>query len=263
MPDPMQQPSPLRLDGQPETTEPGTIQPVPQLVIDAADSFNYAAWQNAVPLLRSVTIDNTNGPGFSSLTVELKASPAFARTRRWLIDRIGAGEKLTLKDIDVDIDPDHLNRLDEAERGVLTFTLLHQDSPLHEATHVLRVLARDEWGGMSTMGELLPAFVTPNEPALATLLKAAADALERHGHDSALDGYQSRDPKRAYLLTGALWSAVCAARWSMPTRLEVLRRWGKRLAASGRSWGMGWRPASTRPCCSHRGWRRWGSTRSW
>ena len=210
MPDPMQQPSPLRLDGQPETTEPGTIQPVPQLVIDAADSFNYAAWQNAVPLLRSVTIDNTNGPGFSSLTVELKASPAFARTRRWLIDRIGAGEKLTLKDIDVDIDPDHLNRLDEAERGVLTFTLLHQDSPLHEATHVLRVLARDEWGGMSTMGELLPAFVTPNEPALATLLKAAADALERHGHDSALDGYQSRDPKRAYLLTGALWSAVCA-----------------------------------------------------
>ena len=54
----------------------------PHLVIEAAESFNYAAWQNAVPLLRSVVIDNTTGAEFSSLTVEMKASPIFARDKR-------------------------------------------------------------------------------------------------------------------------------------------------------------------------------------
>ena len=68
----------------------------PYLAIEAADSFNYAAWQNAVPLLRSVAIDNSGGPELSSLVVELKASPGFARDRRWTIDRVGAGETLTL-----------------------------------------------------------------------------------------------------------------------------------------------------------------------
>ncbi|MBX3426900.1 MAG: DUF3320 domain-containing protein [Pirellulales bacterium] len=188
--------------------EPTVIQSSPQLVIDAADSFNYAAWQNAVPLLRRVTIDNSGGAELSSLVVELKASPAFARDRRWMVDRIGAGETLTLKDVDLEIDPAYLDGLDEAERGVLTLRLLHKGEALHETTHVLRVLARDEWGGMSSMGELLPAFVTPNDPALAALLRSAATLLGQHGHPTALDGYQSGDPNRAYLLAASLWSAV-------------------------------------------------------
>lgn len=191
-----------------ETTEVAAVQPVPRLLVEATESFNYAAWQNAVPLLRSVTVDNAFGLAFSSLTVEMKAAPAFARTKRWHIDRIGAGEKLTLKDVDLDIDPEYLDRLDEAERGVLTFSLLHNGKLLHEVSQTLRVLARDEWGGMSAMGELLPAFVTPNDPALAPLLRLAAQVLERHRQSTALDGYQSRDPNRAYLLAAALWSAV-------------------------------------------------------
>ena len=113
-------------------TEPSTGQSVPKLVVTAADSFNYAAWQNSVPLLNSVAIDNTNGDELSSLTVELKASPGFARTKRWTIDRVNAGETLTLRHVDMDIDPEYLDNLDEAERGVLTFQLIRNGNVLHE-----------------------------------------------------------------------------------------------------------------------------------
>lgn len=181
---------------------------VPCVVIEAAETFNYAAWQNAVPLLRSVSIDNTNGTELSSVTLQLSASPAFAREKRWVVDRVRADEVFSLSDIDLDIDPDYLNRLDEAERGVLTFRLLRQGEILAETTHRLRVLARDEWGGVPTMAELLPAFVTPNDPALAPLLKSAATLLGQHGHSTALDGYQSGDPNRAYLLAASMWSAI-------------------------------------------------------
>lgn len=180
----------------------------PRLSVDAAESFNYAAWQNAVPLLRSIEIENVDGPELSSLTVELNASSGFVRGKVWTVDRIGPGETLRLKNVDLDVDPAYLDHLDEAERGVLTLRLRHKDELLHQHDHVLRVLARDEWGGMSDMGELLPAFVTPNDPSLAVTLRTAATLLGQHGHSTALDGYQSRDPNRAYLLAASLWSAI-------------------------------------------------------
>ena len=182
--------------------------PSVRIVVDAAETFNYAAWQNAVPLLRSVSIVNTREEELASLSVELSASPEFARDKSWIVDRVTAGETLILHDVDLDIDPDYLNRLDEAERGMLTFRMIKQGETLAESKHQLRVLARDEWGGMSTMGELLPAFVTPNDTALAPLLKSAATVLGKHGHSTALDGYQSGDPNRAYLLAASIWSAI-------------------------------------------------------
>ena len=182
-------------------------QSFPRLVVSAADSFNYAAWQNSVPLLSKLEIDNTDGPELSSLIIELKTSPSFTRDKRWLIDRVGAGEILAIRGIDLDIDPAYLDGLDEAERGVMVFQLFHKGQLLQETSQSLRVLARDEWGGMPGM-ELLPAFVTPNDPAIAPLLRSAATLLGQHGHSTAIDGYQSGDPNRAYMLAASLWSVV-------------------------------------------------------
>ena len=72
----------------------------------------------------------------------------------------------------------------------------------------VRLLARDEWGGVHDMAQLLPAFVMPNDPASAGILRQAADHLAAHGHPSALDGYQSGSPQRAFLLAAAIYSAI-------------------------------------------------------
>ncbi|MGC4007485.1 MAG: DUF4011 domain-containing protein [Pirellulales bacterium] len=111
-------------------------------------------------------------------------------------------------DRDLELDPEYLNGLNEAERGELHFTLTREGTVLAEATHKIRVLARDEWGGCHSMGELLGAFVMPNDPAIAGLLKQTGEVLDKNGHSPSLDGYQSRDRKRAYMLVAALWSAV-------------------------------------------------------
>lgn len=181
-----------------------------RIVVDAAEAFNYAAWQNAVPLLRRVEIVHPGEADLSSLVVELRASPAFVRPRSWTVDRIVGGRSVVLRDVDIEVDPEFLDRLDESERGVLTFRLSERETVLHEVSQQLRILARDEWGGLAAMGGILPAFVTPNEPAVASLLKAAGTLLGESGHSSDLEGYQSQDPNRSYLLAAALWSAVAA-----------------------------------------------------
>ena len=172
--------------------EPNTA---PQLLVEIAPMFNYAAWQNAVPLLKSIAIVNTHGAELSSVTVEMSASNGFARDKRWVIDRVGAGETLRLKTLDVDVDSciSRDTRRGRAGNRDIPAAAQGRTSPRNFPAS-LRILAKDEWGGMSTMGELLPAFVMPNEPALAALLRSAATVLSQAGHSTALDGYQSGDP---------------------------------------------------------------------
>jgi very-short-patch-repair endonuclease len=180
------------------------------ILADIAESINYASWQNSVPLLRSLELHNTTAEAVSDLRLEFDTVPACARPKTWIIERVAAGEKFFVRDRDLQLDPEYLIGLNEAERSVARFRLFKQDQLLAESGHGVRVLARDEWGGMSSMAELLPAFVMPNDPALAKILKLAGEVLANHGHSSALDGYQSRDPRRAYLLTAALWSAIAS-----------------------------------------------------
>lgn len=176
--------------------------------VEAADCLNYASWQNSVPLLRALLVQNRTAEAIEDLRLSVVSSPSFIRPKQWVLDRLDAKSENVLRDRDVQLDADYLNGLNEAERGVLRFTLSRGDQTVATTEKEIRVLARDEWGGLNSGGELLAAFVMPNDPAVAKVLKIAGDVLAKHGHDSALDGYQSRDPRRAYMLVAALWSAA-------------------------------------------------------
>ena len=182
----------------------------PTIAADIAGSFTYASYQNAIPVVRSIQIENADGRHHENIRVDLTSSPAFLRAKSWTIDRLLPGDNLPLGDRKVDLDADYLAGLNEAERGEITLRLSAGDAVLNEQRFPVRLLARDEWGGVADMAQLLPAFVMPNDPAVARILRSAADRLAEHGHPSGLDGYQSGDPQRSYMLAAAIYSAVAA-----------------------------------------------------
>lgn len=182
----------------------------PTITADIAGSFTYASYQNAIPVIRSIRIENADGRHHDNIRVDLTSSPAFLRAKSWSIDRLVPGDSLPLSDRKVDLDADYLAGLNEAERGEITLRLSAGDAVLGEQRFPVRLLARDEWGGVADMAQLLPAFVMPNDPAVARILRNAADRLAEHGHPSGLDGYQSGDPQRSYMLAAAIYSAVAA-----------------------------------------------------
>ena len=186
------------------------LQTEPLINADVAESINYASWQNSVPLLRSIKVNNVSAQTLSDLRLEISSSPPFLRTKTWQLERLKAGDELDIRDRDVQLDPDYLNGLNEAERGEVSLVLTRDDEVLASSKHHVRILARDEWGGLVSNGELLAAFVMPNDPAVNKLLKAAAKLLGKHGHSTALDGYQTSDPRRAYMLAAAVWSSISA-----------------------------------------------------
>ncbi|ALN71378.1 DUF4011 domain-containing protein [Aureimonas sp. AU20] len=180
----------------------------PEIVADLRASLTYASFQNAVPVLTSLALSNPGPEPLAGLRLELDSAPPFLRPKRWVVDRLGPGETLALSDRRVELDAAYLAGLNEAERGEARFRLLCGEAVLAEAVHPVRLLARDEWGGAGDMAQLLPAFVMPNDPAIAPILRAAAETLVAHGHSSAMDGYQSGDPRRAYMLAAALYTSV-------------------------------------------------------
>ncbi|WP_031256512.1 DUF3320 domain-containing protein [Mesorhizobium sp. L48C026A00] len=178
------------------------------IVADVASSFTYASFQNAIPVIRSIRLDNDTARSFENCRLELTSSPSFLRPKTWPVDRLIPGDRLQLSDRKVELDAGYLAGLNEAERGEITLRLSAADEVLDEKRVTVRLLARDEWGGVADMAQLLPAFVMPNDPGVAPILKAAAERLAAHGHPSGLDGYQSQSPQRAYMLAAAIYSAM-------------------------------------------------------
>ena len=112
------------------------------------------------------------------------------------------------RDRKVELDAGYLAGLNEAERGEIIIRLSSTGATLTEERIPVRLLSRDEWGGAADMVQLLPAFVMPNDPCVAQILRAAAERLAAHGHSSSLDGYQTGNPQRAYMLVAAIYSAI-------------------------------------------------------
>ena len=106
------------------------------------------------------------------------------------------------------LSPRYLSELTERVKGQLRFELWHGVERLLEHVEPVDLLARDEWGGLASLPEVLAAFVMPNHPAVEPILRGAADILRAWTGDPSLSGYQSKDPALAYTMAGAIYTAL-------------------------------------------------------
>ncbi len=184
--------------------------PTVRLQISAAKKLNLAAFQNAVPALYELVIVNETSSPISELTVQLISEPPFVKPRVWNVESVGAGESYHLRDLDVQLDGALLSRLTEAESASLHFELRSRkqsDEVLAKNDSTVELLARNQWGGIGHLPEMVAAFVQPNDQAIDRLLKGAALALQTGGKSGSIDGY-THGSKRAWELASGIWAAV-------------------------------------------------------
>ncbi len=187
--------------------DPSGICPV-QLDISLSSKVNFASAQNGVSILKNVWLKNMSDAPIENLKLTIESKPALIRSKSWTIDRLAPADSRSLFDHDTPLDDALLAGLNEAEFGTLSFSVMSGDDELLMATRRIEMLARDEWGGIGDMAQLLAAYVSPNDGVVASILKDAGKLLEASGHSGAIDGYQSKDPARAWMLAGAIWSAA-------------------------------------------------------
>jgi very-short-patch-repair endonuclease len=197
---------------------PGSAEPVEtspshlaELSATLQPSINAALWQNHVPVLMELTLRAGTQEALGDVTIDLVCEPAVIGPRSWRLQGIGPGQVRPLQDLDLALDGAMLTGLTEGTRATALFTARRggpDGEVVAELRRDLRVLAHNEWGGSSGIPDMLAAFVEPNDPAVAKILRLASDQLRARGKSDGLEGYQAPSKARVWEQAEALWRAV-------------------------------------------------------
>ena len=139
---------------------------------------NYAQQQNGLPLARRVAVSNDGDADLEDLEVRLFAAEDFVEPAKFGISRLPAGETAELGDLKVALRAERLAQLTERVVTTLAAEVWQGEKRLASAVKEVTFLAFDEWQGSGYYPELLAAFVTPNHPEIARLMKRASKLLE-------------------------------------------------------------------------------------
>ncbi|MBI4692738.1 MAG: DUF3320 domain-containing protein [Gammaproteobacteria bacterium] len=201
------------------TSADGTVSesisdPQPEFLIRAelAPRITFATHQCDVAVLANLEVTNQSGRDLEALLLHITTEPPVLGARTWHIDKLVAGAEFRPRDRRVPLEGGLLDALTERMRADVRIELRQGTAVLAESHQTIEALARNEWGGAQFMPELLAAFVTPNDPAVARVLKRASGLLQKAGKQSALEGYQSKDRKRVWEIAGAIWAAIVGQR---------------------------------------------------
>jgi very-short-patch-repair endonuclease len=178
------------------------------LRVECDRRINFAMQQNDVPVVKALRIENRTETPLRDLEVRISAEPAFAQGWGSRVAAVGERATYNLESVDLELSPGFLGDLTERVRGQLRAEVRREGEVLAHCTVPVELLARDEWGGLTSLPEILAAFVLPNHPAVERVLRSAAEFMSHWTGDPSLNGYQSQDTRRAYTMAAAVYAAL-------------------------------------------------------
>ncbi len=191
--------------------ETGNVSSVPdaELTFDADETTCAALALNGFSCVRTVEVLAHRRIVGGILVVEVAGHPR--TTVRRSVGTIGAGERVAFEVPGLGVPLQLLHgaterrpieihaRLEDANGGVLAM-----------AEHAMAIAPSTHWPGMSRACESIAAFVTPNSPSLAPVLRDASRRLAEKTGRGALDGTMSRSAERVQRIAEACYEAVAA-----------------------------------------------------
>jgi very-short-patch-repair endonuclease len=181
-----------------------------EIQITADQTIGYAAIQNSVPVVRSVSLLNTGPEPLTDIELALQCSPAFAVGVTLKFERLLAGELRKIPLIDLAPNHDYLSKLDESERAAITATATSRGAVVGSTTRAIEVLAYDQWAGTRSLPELLAAFCMPNSRVVDRLIANASALLRAAPGELAMNGYQGKKREKVWKQVSAIYSAILA-----------------------------------------------------
>ena len=179
-----------------------------QVQFESVPAVNFSMQQNHVPVIREIRIKNEEEIELTGLCVRITSDPEFFEPFQMHLDALSPGEEKQWTVIPLRVSTSYLSNLTEQILGAVRIEISKEDQVLFSTSHEISLLAFDQWGGISILPEMLAAFVTPNSPVIAPIIKRASEILENWTGSSAMDEYQTRDPNRVKKQMAAIYEAI-------------------------------------------------------
>ena len=117
--------------------------------------INYALYQNHIPVMRSVTVDNPREQALERVTLSVNSAPEIILPFSLTLDYIPAQNTFCVNEIELVLNVDYLANLTERVTGNLTLSLSDDSGEIASENLAITVLAFDEWQGIGVYPELL------------------------------------------------------------------------------------------------------------
>ncbi len=191
--------------------------------------INFSMQQNHVPVIREIIVKNTGEAALDDLNVSVTFDPEIADELSLHIDSIAPGAQVALQDVPVHISTTFLSDLTERIEGLIKVEVKSGDAVLATHRAEISLLAFDQWGGINVLPAMVAAFITPNHPEIAPILRRASEILDKWTGSPSLDEYQTRDPNRVKLQMAAIYEAIAEQQIVYCTAPASFEDYGQRV----------------------------------
>ncbi len=178
--------------------------------LESDPTLGYASIQNSVPVIRSLRLTNHGEATVESLEVLIACNPGFAHGTKLRFDRLAPGETRKISPIELQPDHSYLADLQESVSASLIVSVLAGTNEITTKSHVIQILAYDQWAGTRALPELLAAFCMPNNPAIDVLIGKASKLLRSQHNELSMNGYQSKSRDVVWKQVSAIYSTISA-----------------------------------------------------
>ena len=175
--------------------------------IDYIKTVNYALFHNRIPVCQSVNVTNISVQHLNDVKVCCKGE-FIKEYESYLIGRINAGETVRVMSFEISPDASKLAVLTERIVTYFTLTVTSQDEIIEEKQYEIELMPYDHWLGITILPQTLVSFVTPNHPAINSLVVKTAEALKKVTGSSVLTAYQTCNSNDVRLQVAAVFTAV-------------------------------------------------------
>ncbi|WP_407156581.1 DUF3320 domain-containing protein [Bradyrhizobium sp. STM 3557] len=199
----------------------------------ASDNVNAAFYQNAIPIIRELVVENDTTDELPEITVHLIAEPPFMFPGVWRIDRIAPQTAHHLRLVDLKLDPAFLSGVNTSQRGEIRVRVVARGETVAEHAVQVNVLPPSFWGGVNSAPELLAAFVRPTDPSVDVILHEASGKLAAAGRKDSMDGYAGGRKARAWEIADAIWAALVSRSISYVLPPKSFEQSGQQIRGPG------------------------------
>ncbi|WP_442881588.1 DUF3320 domain-containing protein [Comamonas sp.] len=179
--------------------------------LEADPTLGYASIQNAVPVVRGLTVTNSSDSALDEVEIRVSCNPRFAQSALLRFDRLAPGESRRVSPLDLRPDHAYLADLSESVVAAINVVATVGGQELARVSQDIEVLAYDQWAGTRALPELLAAFSMPNNPAVDSILAKASTLLRDAHNDHSMNGYQSKSRDVVWKQISAIYSTLAAA----------------------------------------------------
>ncbi len=174
--------------------------------IEYLGTVNYALFHNKIPVCQFVDIHNLTDQMISEVTVHVEGEYILKNESN--LAHISAGETVRLSSFDISPNVVQLTTLTERISTSFTLTITSQEEIIHTKQYEIDLMPYDHWLGTTILPQTIASFVTPNHPAINTLVLKTAEVLKQISGSSSLNEYSSRNTDDVRAQVAAVFAAI-------------------------------------------------------